>query len=309
MKEKYCIFYENPAADGSLAEYSTEKGEKGRKRGRKKKEGRGKGCWSGATRRRKISSPCSTRIKVKRIRPEEHKGFPWHFITPEPTVASVARDQPSFSLSFEFCPLPPVPRFAWPRGNLNGNVNSRGEHVRRGLWSIRFVRFLLFSFHPFLSLSLSFFLSFLPFSPFVRANDPDWNFSTRNSVASGYFVFDRIFFLFFLFFCFPRNSIFQLSPENSSILRSILIYLLQFSIKRYPRERIEIPGWILSFRSYIFGISINIIETEWCLSRFRKKKNKERKIIYRGEKNKDAKVVLTVLQPDRNSQSKRESRR
>lgn len=44
MKEKYCIFYENPAADGSLAEYSTEKGEKGRKRGRKKKEGRGKGC-------------------------------------------------------------------------------------------------------------------------------------------------------------------------------------------------------------------------------------------------------------------------
>lgn len=174
----------------------------------------------------------------------------------------------------------------------------------------RFVSFA-FSFFPFTLFSpfLSLFLSFLPFSPFVRANDPDWNFSTRNSVASGYFVFDRIFFLFFLFFCFPRNSIFQLSPENSSILRSILIYLLQFSIKRYPRERIGIPGWILSFRSYIFGISINIIETEWCLSRFRKKKNKERKIIYRGEKNKDAKVVLTVLQPDRNSQSKRESRR
>lgn len=203
MKEKYCIFYENPAADGSLAEYSTEKGEKGRKRGRKKKEGRGKGCWSGATRRRKISSPCSTRIKVKRMRPEEHKGFPWHFITPEPTVASVARDQPSFSLSFEFCPLPPVPRFAWPRGNLNGNVNSRGEHVRRGLWSIRFVRFLLFSFHPFLSfLSLSFYpfsLSLPSFAPtiLIEIFQP----GTRSRADTSFSI--EFFFFFSFFFVFP----------------------------------------------------------------------------------------------------------
>lgn len=207
MKEKYCIFYENPAADGSLAEYSTEKGEKGRKRGRKKKEGRGKGCWSGATRRRKISSPCSTRIKVKRMRPEEHKGFPWHFIIPEPTVASVARDQPSFSLSFEFCPLPPVPRFAWPRGNLNGNVNSRGEHVRRGLWSIRFVRFLLFSFHPFLSLSLSLFI----LSPFLslRSRQRSWlKFFNQELGRERILRFRSNFFPFFPFFLFSQEFYF-----------------------------------------------------------------------------------------------------
>lgn len=182
MKEKYCIFYENPAADGSLAEYSTEKGEKGRKRGRKKKEGRGKGCWSGATRRRKISSPCSTRIKVKRMRPEEHKGFPWHFITPEPTVASVARDQPSFSLSFEFCPLPPVPRFAWPRGNLR------------------------FSFFPFTLFSLFLSLSFYPFSLSLPSFAPTilieiFQPGTRSRADTSFSI--EFFSFFSFFFVFP----------------------------------------------------------------------------------------------------------
>lgn len=172
----------------------------------------------------------------------------------------------------------------------------------------RFVSFA-FSFFPFTLFSSFLSLSFYPFSLSLPSFAPTilieiFQPGTRSRADTSFSIE-----FFSFFFCFPRNSIFQLSPENSSILRSILIYLLQFSIKRYPRERIEIPGWILSFRSYIFGISINIIETEWCLSRFRKKKNKERKIIYRGEKNKDAKVVLTVLQPDRNSQSKRESRR
>lgn len=184
MKEKYCIFYENPAADGSLAEYSTEKGEKGRKRGRKKKEGRGKGCWSGATRRRKISSPCSTRIKVKRMRPEEHKGFPWHFITPEPTVASVARDQPSFSLSFEFCPLPPVPRFAWPRGNLR----------------FSFFPFTLFS--PFLSLSFYPFLS-------LRSRQRSWlKFFNQELGRERILRFRSNFFPFFPFFLFSQEFYF-----------------------------------------------------------------------------------------------------
>lgn len=134
------------------------------------------------------------------MRPEEHKGFPWHFITPEPTVASVARDQPSFSLPFEFCPLPPVPRFAWPRGNLNGNVNSRGEHVRRGLWSIRFVRFLLFSFHPFLSLSLSLFLSLsLPsFAPtiLIEIFQPGTRSRADTSFSIEFFSFFSFFFVF-----------------------------------------------------------------------------------------------------------------
>ena len=73
------------------------------------------------------------------------------------------------SLSFEFSALPfsTVARFAWPRGNLNGNVNSRDEHVqRRGLWSIRFVAFLSSFFFSFFFSLLSVCLSFSLLWPF-----------------------------------------------------------------------------------------------------------------------------------------------
>lgn len=111
--------------------------------------------------------------------------------------------RPTFFLS-PFRVLPSsVPRFAWPRGNLNGNVNSRGEHVRRGLWSIRFVPFLLFSFHS-LSLSiLSIYLSLPSFAPTILIEI--FRPGTRSRADTSLAVFDQIFpFPFFLLLFFQE---------------------------------------------------------------------------------------------------------
>ena len=122
----------------------------------------------------------------------------------------------SLSLSFKFSALPfsTVARFAWPRGNLNGNVNSRDEHVHDGDFG-RFVSSLssLFfspslplslSVSPSRSLALSRFSFHSPRSPssslFVRASAVLIEIFRpgESAVANGYFArraFHHFFFL------------------------------------------------------------------------------------------------------------------
>lgn len=168
MKEKYCIFYESQH-DGrrSLAEREcsmfrererekeeSEKNVEKKKEERRRMERKGVLKRGGGKYRVPFAPPGS---KLNECVPRNTKDFHGTLLH---RTRGFGGARPTFFLS-PFRVLPSsVPRFAWPRGNLNGNVNSRGEHVRRGLWSIRFVLFLLFSFHS-LSLSLSYLYIFL----------------------------------------------------------------------------------------------------------------------------------------------------
>lgn len=179
------------------------KKKKRKKEKKRKRNGEEKGVEAGRRRGGKYRVPARPGSKLNECVPRNTKDFHGTLLH---RTHGFGGARPTFFLS-PFRVLPSsVPRFAWPRGNLNGNVNSRGEHVRRGLWSIRFVRFLLFSFHPSsLSLSLSLFvlsLSLPSFAPtiLIEIFRPGTRSRADTSFSIEFFPF---FFLFSQEFYFP----------------------------------------------------------------------------------------------------------
>lgn len=176
------------------------KKKKRKKEKKRKRNGEEKGVEAGRRRGGKYRVPARPGSKLNECVPRNTKDFHGTLLH---RTRGFGGARPTFFLS-PFRVLPSsVPRFAWPRGNLNGNVNSRGEHVRRGLWSIRFVRFLLFFFHPSsLSLYLSLFLSY-PFLS-LRSRQRSWlKFFDQELGRERILRFRSNFFPFFFFFVFP----------------------------------------------------------------------------------------------------------
>ena len=180
------------------------KKKKRKKEKKRKRNGEEKGVEAGRRRGGKYRVPARPGSKLNECVPRNTKDFHGTLLH---RTRGFGGARPTFFLS-PFRVLPSsVPRFAWPRGNLNGNVNSRGEHVRRGLWSIRFVRFLLFSFHPSsLSLSLSLFvlsLSLPSFAPTILIEIFRPGTRSRADTSFSIEFFSFFFFFFSQQFFFP----------------------------------------------------------------------------------------------------------